>query len=299
MIASRGLTGVAAAMWVMVTVLFASRYSLDRMPHAMGIAIACSYLTQTVVTLAGGLIAERFGWEAPFIVAALFAAAGLAAVRTLKDTSPPAASTPVLREIARVATSPAVLVASLLAALVMAVQIMTVHGFTPLLATELGAGGSVLGVLSFAATAMMATGSYASGRWIVRRIGPAAAVTSGFILTSAFAATLSISASLPMVIVIQAIGALGIGVVLTPLSSLTLEAVPFELRATAMAVFQAVYSLGIFGGPVVAGMLAEEHGIAAAFVGASAIAACGAAVAAPAIRRAYRLGFPHRNVEAS
>ena len=63
--------------------------------------------------------------------------------------------------------------------------------------------------------------------------------------------------------------------------------------------FQAIYSFGIFGGPVVAGVLAEGHGIAAAFAGASAIAACGAAVSVPAIRRAYALGFPHRNAEAS
>ena len=299
MVASRGLTGVAAAMWVMVTVLFASRYSLDRIPYAMGVAITCSYFTQTVVTLSGGIIADRFGWEAPFFVAALFAVGGLGLVRTLEDTSPPAASTPVLGEIVRVATRPAVLVASLLAALVMAVQLMTVHGFTPLLATELGAGGSALGILSFAATAMMGAGSYVSGRWIVHRVGPAATVTAGFTLASAFTGSLSISASLPVLVVLQAIGALGIGVVLTPLSSLTLEAVPIQLRATAMAVFQAIYSLGIFAGPLIAGALAERHGISAAFIGASAVAACGAAVSVPAIRRAYAFAIHRPSAETS
>lgn len=287
MVFMRGLSGIAAAMWVMLTVLFASCYSLDRLPYAMGIAIMCSYLSQTVATLLGGVVADRFGWEAPFFLSTLLAVAGFFLVRSLRDTSAPA-TTPSLREMAAVAANPAVLGASLLAALILAVQLMTVHGFTPLLATEFGAGGTELGVLAFAATATMAAGSYVGGRWIASRIGPAATVTFAFTVTAVFTLWLSTGTTLSSVIIVQAVAATGIGVALPPLTSLALEAVAPELRATAMALFQALYSLGIFGGPLLAGMLAETHGIPAAITGAAAVATSGALISIPTIRRGLR-----------
>jgi len=76
-LASRTMSGVAATMWVVITVLFSSYFPPDRAGYAMSLINFATTLTQLVATLAGGLIAERWGWHAPFWGAALIGALGL------------------------------------------------------------------------------------------------------------------------------------------------------------------------------------------------------------------------------
>ncbi|MFS8573399.1 MAG: MFS transporter, partial [Clostridia bacterium] len=65
-LAARTLSGVAATMWVVITVLFSSYFPPHRAGYAMSLINFATTLTQLAATLGGGLIAEAWGWQAPF-----------------------------------------------------------------------------------------------------------------------------------------------------------------------------------------------------------------------------------------
>lgn len=278
MIVFRGATGVTAAMWVMLTVLFASHFPVERTAEAMGVAITCSYLSQTVATLLGGAVAQQWGWEAPFAAAAALSVMGLLLSRGLTEGPFAASDVPTKEEIIGVVRNPTVLLVSLLAALALGVQLMTIYGFTPVLASRHGAGPATLGVLAFVSTAALAGSSFVSGKYLSRRVARRSIILAGFVLLAVFTPLVPVSASLLAIGAFQSVAAVGIGLVLTPLTALCLEAVPSRLRATAMALFQAIYSLGIFGGPIIAGAAAEAYGLTSAFLAALAFSLLGIAV---------------------
>ena len=75
-LAARALSGVSATMWVVITVLFASYYPADRAGQAMSLITFVTTLSQLASTLLGGLMAERWGWHAPFWAALVAASVG-------------------------------------------------------------------------------------------------------------------------------------------------------------------------------------------------------------------------------
>src|SRR5512133_229180 len=90
MLLGRALSGVGAAAWVAFTVLFASYFAQERSARALGLVSFVNSASIMVSSLAGGIVADRFGWTAPFFAAAGFGVAGLVAGFALFERpSPP------------------------------------------------------------------------------------------------------------------------------------------------------------------------------------------------------------------
>ena len=74
---SRSAAGIAAATWVDFTVLFSSYFKHEEASQAMGKISFYNAMGQTTAMLTGSYAADVFGWEAPFILGAVIAAAGI------------------------------------------------------------------------------------------------------------------------------------------------------------------------------------------------------------------------------
>ena len=77
----RGLSGVAAAIWVPFTVLFSSYFTSEDSSKAMGYINSFNALGQMIAMLLGGLMSGKISPQAPF-----FLAAGVGAIALLLGT---------------------------------------------------------------------------------------------------------------------------------------------------------------------------------------------------------------------
>ncbi len=74
--AARTLTGVAAAGWVALSVLFASYYPAGKASKSMAIIMSVNTLSLVTATFVGGILAEQFGNLSTFYGAAGMGFAG-------------------------------------------------------------------------------------------------------------------------------------------------------------------------------------------------------------------------------
>lgn len=274
---ARTLSGVAATMWVVLTVLFAGYFPPERAGYAMSLLTFSMTAAQLCATLVGGLMAEAWGWRAPFWGAVGVAAVGLALTLRLREGSTKAVGLS-FGELARVGSERSLLLFSFLGALHQFNTWVTLYGFTPNHAVALGASKAALGWLSFVSAAPIALASLASGTWVIRFLSERQMVLAGFAVTAAATVAIPLAPSLEVLFVSQFLGGFGRGLVFPVLMGLVVKSVPPEKRATAMGFFQSIYALGMFAGPALAGVVAEWWGLAGAFTAAAVVTLAGLAI---------------------
>ena len=142
----------------------------------------------------------------------------------------------------------------------------TMYGFTPIYAESIGASTGDLSLLTFFSTLPVAIAAWLSSTSLVKRYGERQIVTTGLFLGAVAAAIVPFTKTLAHLYTTQAIGSLGRGIVFPILMGLSIQTVSEEKRATAMGFFQAIYALGMFGGPVVVGIIGDISGLTGGFL---------------------------------
>ena len=286
----RALAGVAAATWVVFTVLF-SDYFTPADPHrAMTILQVASGVGQIAAALLGGWVAAWWGWTAPFYAGVVLAVLGLACVAVVpgsvaRESHAPSGSPGLGRPrvtataVMRIARRRIVVGASIIAALTQCGFWATVNGFTPIQAVRLGASPDVLGVLAMVSLVPYAAAPIVGDTWAVRRCRPRHVVAVGCLLVAGATVAVPWVGSIPALMVTQAIGGVGRGLIFPILMTCTLEAVAPRERATAMGIFQATYALGMTVGPWLAGALVAWVDLAGVFVSMAAVTGLAAGIA--------------------
>lgn len=274
MIFFRGMTGVCASMWVLLSVWYASNFDAAETSRAMGLAMVLTNSTQLAANLSGGALADLWGWKAPFVLAAILAVCGILLTRDLHE-SPPAGSPPKLPELLSMGKERSLLTVSLLAALLQALPYMSAYGFTSVYADYLGATKTQLGLVTFAAGLPNAIFAYIGGAVLVPRFTSRNVVLAGFLVAAAGLALFPYAGNVWTLLAFQMLVGVGMGLNFSTLMALSIASVPEERRATAMGFFQSLYSFGMFGGPVLGGILGQHLGITAVFTGAALIAGAG------------------------
>lgn len=287
-LAARTLSGVSATMWVVITVLFSSYFRSDEVGYSMSLIMFTTTASQLVTTWLGGLIADAWGWRAPFWGAVAIGLAGLVLASRVKETQAKAIGLS-LRELVSVGRDPLLLWVSLLAAAYQFNTWVTAYGFTPNYAVTLGASRAELGWLSLATGLPTALGSLASGlRRMTGRVGEIPLLVAAFTLVGATSMAIPAVTSLTGLYVTQAVGGLGRGLLFPTLMAMSIRTVPDEKRATAMGFFQSIYAVGMFGGPAVSGAVAEAIGLSGAFYTGALVVFAGAALTALFLGRRLR-----------
>ena len=272
----RTLSGIAAGSWVAFTVLFTGYFNPHEAPRAMGVISFYASVAQMAATALGGFVAQAYGWHAPFALGALGGLAGLLAAVSIRETRLPQRPKMEIGSLLRVARHWSLLSVSLLAALSQCVTFTTMFGFTPLYAAHIHASKGQLGLLTFFTTLPNAVAGYLSGTVLARWMGERATAAAGFVLAAAGTAAIPFTHTVAALLVTQAINGFGQGVAMPMLMGLSVRSVPMSERATAMGVFQAVYSLGMFGGPLLVGLIGNQVGLRGGFLIVSAVSAIAA-----------------------
>jgi MFS family permease len=278
--ALRALAGAAAATWGLLTVLFASYFAPPNPHRAMTVMQVASALAQIAAALLGGWVAAHWGWTAPFYAGAVLAMFGLACMAVVPDEAgiKPQRRVTVLT-VVRIVRLRAVASASIAAALGQFGFWVTVNGFTPIYAVRLGASPETLGILAMVSLVPYAAAPILGDMLLVLGIRGSHLVSAGYLVVGAATLVIPFIHSIPMLMLSQAIGGVGRGMVFPFLMSCTIQAVAPGERATAMGLFQATYAVGMTMGPWIAGGLVVWLGLGGVFAVTAGLMVLAAGVA--------------------
>ena len=276
--AARTLTGVAAAGWVAISVLFASYYPASNTSRAMAIIMSVNMLSLVTATFFGGIVADHFGNSSTFYGAAGIGLAGALLLLSAPEPRIKAATRYSFSTVVNVLRTPLLLRVSAIAITLQFVTFGVNFGFLPIHAENLGASKSEIGYITTAGLLAAVVGTAASA-WVAKRWGPTTAVIVASLATLFSLVVMTITTDLVTLGTLQAFNGLGRGMMNTVLIGMALASAPVAIRATAMGSYQALYAIGMLLGPAASGPIAAAFGIEMVFWTAAAATVLGGAFA--------------------
>ena len=255
----RGMAGVCASTWVAFSVLYSEAYPPEETGAAMSRIAFPQMSSQVIAMLAGAYLMNCLGEIWAFLLATAAGAAGLAVISRVDDIPPAPGRGITLRGLIEVAKDKGLITGTLLATMYQLVAWATVQGFVQNWAGEhvSGFSGSMLGWLSFAFLLPNTLISRISGGKLAGRFGRGKVMCAGFGCV-ALACCLYPFARIPALLFInQAIFGTGTGMIQPLTMALAIQDISAEKRGAAMGMYQAIYGMGMFVGPVLAGAVID------------------------------------------
>ena len=259
LLVGRAITGLAASTWVPLVVVFSSLFPPDEAVRASAILTFVGSVGRVLATGVTGALNEWGGYRLAFFLAAGAAALAILVALPVRESRRPP-QRPSLGGIGRLVSRRDVLLPSLLAAVSQYVNWAATFGFTPILARQLGATDATQSLLLSMNIGVVTLGNLAATA-IVERIGARRLVTTSFVLASLGLGGAALARSLALLFVSQFCIGLSQGVGYPVLMGMSIQYVADGERTTAMGLHQAVYAIGMFGGPWLSGMLADALGL--------------------------------------
>jgi predicted MFS family arabinose efflux permease len=264
--ASRVISGITASMWVAFTVLYASYFKPEDTTKAMGNIQFITVASQLISMGLSGYLVSEWGWQAPFWLGGMIGCIGIIMSFWVKEVKNQKSSGKIeMNELRDVIKEPLVLKVALLSALGHSVLFITMFGFTPTYAINLGATNESLIVLVFSFMIPHAISPIITGRYLLARYNKWSILFIGFLGTFLFSSIIPFITNLEILYVTQALNGFSQGMTLPLLMGMAIQTISINKRATAMGLFQAIYALGIFIGPFAAGIFSQEIDFATVF----------------------------------
>lgn len=280
----RMLAGVAATVWVIQSVLFAGYYPSGESARAMGLVTAVVSSGEMLAMLIGGFVAEYCGQEQSFLLGTAAAVAALACSLAIREPDALKPGEPFrLAEAAAMSRDRSLGLASVLGFIVQVITYATALGFVPLVAKNLGADYTQIGLLP---TIYLLPGIFASmlsGTVLLRMFGEQVLTVVSLLAMAVASAAIPLVDSLAALFALMIISGFGRGLVFPLLMGLSIRSITGERKATAMGFFQAAYGLGMFVGPLAVGQLSQTAGLDWGFWAAGLTGMAGVALAMAAM----------------
>ena len=259
LLVGRAVTGLAAATWVPLTVIFSSFFPAGETVRATSILTVVGSLGRVLATGVTGSLNEWGGYPLAFYLAVGAAGLGFLLLLPAPEAARPPRR-PSAAGIGRLVTRRDVLLPALLSAVSEYAAWAVPFGFLPILARQVGANDVAQSGLVSLHIALLTLGGLAAAA-LSSRFGARKIVYGGFISLSAGIAGAAVAPTLSLVFVAQLFIGLGMGVGYPALMGLSIRHVDEAQRATAMGLHQAVYAIGMFAGPWLSGILADTLGL--------------------------------------
>ena len=263
LIVGRAISGLAAGTWVPLIAVFSTLFPADEAVRASALLTLVASAGRALASSVTGSLNNLGGYSLAFFLAAGAAALALLIILPARETRRPP-QRPSAQSIGRLIVRRDVLLPAVLQAVGQYANWTATFGFLPVLARELGATDVALSLLVSLNIGVVLLGNLLATT-IVRRVGARRLVYVSFLLMAAGIGGAALARSLPLIFAAQVCIGLGQGIGYPLLMGMSIEQVADGERTTAMGLHQAVYALGMFGGPWLSGLLADAVGIRPTF----------------------------------
>lgn len=263
---SRCLAGMAAATWVVFTVLYSSYFTDKEIHRAMGSISFVVVLAQLLGMSVSGYIVNEWGWHAPFWIGGILSTIGALLSLFIFEPKEGIQREPIgLKDLTSVMGEPPLLKISLLSILAHSIIFTTMFGFIPTYALKIGLKASDISLIVFSFMIPHAIATLFIGKLFVPMFGQWKSLKIAFGLTAFFTLLTPLIHSKVLLCIVQGFNGFSLGLLFPLLLGMAIESIPHQKRATAMGVYQALYAIGMFAGPFFAGVLNSYMGIEAGF----------------------------------
>lgn len=252
-IAGRTVAGAAAAYWVVLSAAY-TKYQHGAQVKGQGMLSFDANAGKVLAAVSCAFAAQYFGYRATFVTALLAAAAGLVTVICLRDVPMEKREGRTLKSQLSLFQSRDLMVFCMLALISQMVSFAVPTTFTPVIAERLGADSMQLGLMQVVYFAVTSVTSLVMATRLYRRIGGIWMLFWTF-AAGAVSCVPDFYSSIPSIYVMDVLSGICYGVTLAVLAGFVMESVPPAQRGAATGIFQSVYAIGIFLGPVVTGAL--------------------------------------------
>jgi MFS family permease len=259
LITGRAITGLAAATWVPLVAVFSSLFPPQEAVRASAMLTLVASLGRVLATSVTGSLNELGGYSLAFFLATGVAALAILVLLPAREEAHPP-QRPSVAGIGHLITRRDVLLPSLLNAVNQYANWAVSFGFLPILAKQLGATDVMLSMLVSMNIVLYTLGNLVATT-IAHRIGARRLVYLSIFLLFAGIGGAALVPSLPLIFASQAGIGLAMGAGYPVLMGMSIQYVGDVERTTALGLHQAVYAVGMFGGPWVSGLLAHTLGI--------------------------------------
>lgn len=266
LLVSRFLTGVAVATWVNFTVMFSAYFNDSESVRASGIINSANKIGQFLAILIGGFIVLRLSIAYTFIICAIAGVIGYVLSLFLKDQCSIKENTQFkFCDLFLIVKNKNILYISFLNMFVQLITYGTTYGFTPLIASNLGANNFQISMITLAYIFPQIFFSTLAGTVISKKIGENGTLFLGSIIITITCILTPFSTSLFMLYCIQAFSGIGFALTFPLLMGLAIKSTEPRLRNTAMGFFQSILGVGIIIGPMLLGFIGDEYGLIPAY----------------------------------
>ncbi|OME64357.1 MFS transporter [Paenibacillus odorifer] len=265
-LAARAVSGIAASAWVVYTVMFAGYFPKEEAGKAMGMLQFTTVIAQLTSMMISGYMVEHWGWNTPFLIGGIVAiAALLLALRLPEQKQEKRQSAIQIKDLAGVMKEPLLVRVSLLSVLAHCVLFITMFGYTPNQALNIGASKESLGWLTLAFMIPHAVATLYGSRTFGRLLGDRGTLLLGFAGSALFTLLIPSMPTLATLCLTQVGNGFMQGLIFPLLLGKSVSEVDPYKRATAMGFYQAVYAIGMSAGPFVAGWMSALYGLTGGF----------------------------------
>jgi MFS family permease len=258
--------GIAASMWVPLTVLFSSYFPAGQVVYSMSLILFFTRLSQIIFNYTGAAMAEGWGWEATFYGGVVLSLVGLLMAASLAEHRPGPSSAVSFKKLSLACRNRTLLLSSMICTLFQFANISINYGFAPIFAQAIGASKADLGILFLCHMVPNSLTTILSGTHIHRRFSERSIIFAGFFLLAGAILFIPFINRLGTLYMIQAINGIGSGLIFPLLMGLSIQSIPREQQATAMGVFQSLYAVGMSLGPILSGFIAQQWGLSSVFI---------------------------------
>ena len=260
----RSITGLAAATWVPIVVVFCRFFPASQTIRASAVLAMAGGVARILATSSTGFLNDRAGYALAFNLAAACSVLAILLMLFVKETPRPPVR-PSLAPISALIRYPPVLFPSLLNAYAQFVNWAVTFSFIPILAVQLGASEVEVSLLITINMTLHLAG-LATTATLVHSLGARNLVRTEFLLLGLAVLLAAFSPTVSWLFLAQGIVGLATGIGYPALLGLSIRDVAEHERTAAMGLHQAVYGMGMFAGPFVAGLMAEQWGIQTTFL---------------------------------
>jgi len=272
---ARASAGIAASTWVSFMVLFSSYHDTEKTVKAVGTLDFFGSSGQLGGIICGSLLVSFTVWKdkSAFMLALIVGFISFILsfaiyedrekLKKNNNVAGTLRATP-LREIL---SNKTLIIVSVIGAVSQLISFSTIFGFTPAYAKEvLNINALQNGILMVFSYMPNAFGALILGRFITGKFKEYNVILVGMLLLGTSTILIPFIKDYYLLVITQTIAGFGKGISFPLLMGLSIKKISENARGTAMGIFQAVYSFGMFFGPFITGFIKEQFELSAAFI---------------------------------
>ena len=273
---SRSLAGIAAACWVVFTIVFASYSTEDRLHSAMGNLTFALVLAQLLGMALSSWVVDQFDFKALFWIGVVLGIIGICLSLFITEPKSDKKPEPIkLSELFLIMKEPTLLKVSTLSIFSHSIIFTTMFGFTTAFVLTKGLNPAEISLVVFAFMVPHALAALLIGKPFLQKFNHWRILQFVFALTAIFTFVMAFAEAKWLILLLQMINGFSLGMMFPLYLGMAVEKIEQEKRATAMGAYQAIYAIGMFVGPYVAGVLNDLYGLEASFYLSGVVAIAG------------------------